>query len=201
MAALADCVGSVASVFFGKTQTKYGALSLVLAAAHFVVSGLVAASDEDDQFQVPYVYNFNSWTPQDDEGDGNCGSGCIIKEERYSFSDEDENRLNVNTMIACYGFISGSNHFIQWILCVTGFIDKWLVRTPKMPGDFLFFLGGGNCSQPLLIPVIPLVLLLSAFPPPGPIIVHFLPPFLQLFTRKTTTSQSSGIWISCSRLL
>lgn len=134
MAALADCVGSVASAFFGKTQTKYGALSLVLAAAHFVVSGLVAASDEDDQFQVPYVYNFNSWTPQDDEGDGNCGSGCIIKEERYSFSDEDENRLNVNTMIACYGFISGSNHFIQWILCVTGFIDKWLVRTQKARG-------------------------------------------------------------------
>ena len=134
MAALADCVGSVASAFFGKTQTKYGALSLVLAAAHFVVSGLVAASDEDDQFRVPYVYNFNSWTPQDDEGDGNCGSGCIIKEERYSFSDEDENRLNVNTMIACYGFISGSNHFIKWILCVTGFIDKWLVHTPKKPG-------------------------------------------------------------------
>ena len=135
MAALANCVGSVASVVFGPTQTKYGALSLVLAAAHYVVSGLVAASDEDDQFQVPYVYNFNSWTPQDDEGDGNCGSGCIIKEERYSFSDEDENRLNVNTMIACYGFISGSNHFIQWILCVTGFIDKWLVRIPKRPGE------------------------------------------------------------------
>ena len=196
MAALADCVGSVASVFFGKTQTKYGALSLVLAAAHFVVSGLVAASDEDDQFQVPYVYNFNSWTPQDNEGDGNCGSGCIIKEERYSFSDEDENRLNVNTMIACYGFISGSNHFIQWILCVTGYIDKWLVRTPRSQGIPFW----GNQFQLLLVPVNPLVFLVSSFSPLTQF--SFLCSLLSYFsTRKTTTSRSSGIWISCSRLL
>ncbi|MGB0550359.1 MAG: hypothetical protein ACPGR8_14610 [Limisphaerales bacterium] len=191
MAALADCVGSVASVFFGKTQTKYGALSLVLAAAHFVVSGLVAASDEDDQFQVPYVYNFNSWTPQDDEGDGNCGSGCIIKEERYSFSDEDENRLNVNTMIACYGFISGSNHFIQWILCVTGFIDKWLVRTQEAR-EFSDSIPSFN--SPRHSTCCPRIILLLRF--------SFLFSLLSYFsTRKTTTSRSSGIWISCSRPL
>ena len=98
--------GSAVSTFIGgSAQPKYGILSLVLAAIHLSVSITIARSDEDDQFKVPFVYNFNSWTPQGDN-DGTCSSGCIIREERFDFGEP--NRLNVNTMIACYGYASAS---------------------------------------------------------------------------------------------
>lgn len=92
---------AVSSFIGGEDQPKYGILSLVLAAIHLSVSITIVQSDEDDQFKVPFGYNFNSWTPQGDN-DGTCSSGCIIKEERLDFGES--NRLNVNTMIACYGY-------------------------------------------------------------------------------------------------
>lgn len=73
---------------FGKSSPaavdlrRYTWLNLGLAVLHYVVSGLVAGSDDNDMFKVPLSYTFNAWTPAADDDSGTCSLGCFISEER-----------------------------------------------------------------------------------------------------------------------
>lgn len=65
--------------------------------------------------QVPLTYSFNAWTPAAGDTTGTCSLGCFITEERLTLQE-----INVSMMVGSFGFISGTNHLLQFIAGVPG---------------------------------------------------------------------------------
>jgi len=69
------------------------------------------------------VYGYTNWYPGEADA-ANCAAGCFTQEERITITQD----LNIVLIIAFFGFISGTNHLIQLIGCLTEQIGDWFTN-------------------------------------------------------------------------
>lgn len=107
---------------------KYKWLQLALCICHYACSiaiVVINATSPGDSFTVQYNFRYNLW---DTKGDETCESGCDITEKVYEYP----YKLNVNILVSCFSFVSGTNHAIQFAAASgwlgTDLFDTWLQR-------------------------------------------------------------------------
>ena len=107
---------------------KYKWLQLALCICHYACSiaiVVINATSPGDSFTVHYNFRYNLW---DTKGDETCQSGCDITEKAYEYP----YKLNVNILVSCFSFVSGTNHAIQFAAASgwlgTDLFDTWLER-------------------------------------------------------------------------
>lgn len=113
MSASYKIVGKTSVSITDNSITKYGKLQFILFFVHYACSLAIVGIDSrfpNKSFEIEYNFQYNLWGTND--GDNTCESGCTLSAETYTFPD----KINVNILVSFFSFVSGTNHFIQFII-------------------------------------------------------------------------------------